>query len=121
MATSGDRKSPPAKSKPSSLPWFPQPSLWATHAAALWPCPHPLCQPMTKVFDRFLNGGRNLAFSPYGEYWRHVKFGMCSVSFVLNSVSTCCSNVQAKWLDLNSNTLLLTIIKNDLDDIVGNN
>ncbi|KAH0894368.1 hypothetical protein HID58_056797 [Brassica napus] len=26
-----------------------------------------------KTHDEFLNGGRNLAFSPYGEYWRHVK------------------------------------------------
>ncbi|XP_010493745.1 PREDICTED: cytochrome P450 71A14-like [Camelina sativa] len=30
-------------------------------------------RPQLKVVENILNGGRDVAFSPYGEYWRHIK------------------------------------------------
>ncbi|XP_010421347.1 PREDICTED: cytochrome P450 71A14-like [Camelina sativa] len=30
-------------------------------------------RPKLKVVEKFMNGGRDVAFSPYGEYWRHIK------------------------------------------------
>lgn len=30
-------------------------------------------RPKTKVVDKILDGGRDVAFAPYGEYWRQMK------------------------------------------------
>ncbi|ESQ56100.1 hypothetical protein EUTSA_v10024976mg [Eutrema salsugineum] len=35
-------------------------------------------RPKTKMVDKLLNGGRDLAFAPYGEYWRQVK-SLCAL------------------------------------------
>jgi len=30
-------------------------------------------RPKTKVIDKILRGGRDVAFAPYGEYWKQMK------------------------------------------------
>lgn len=36
-------------------------------------------RPVTKMVDKLLNSGRDLAFAPYGEYWRQVK-SLCALN-----------------------------------------
>ncbi|KAJ4899856.1 hypothetical protein Rs2_13807 [Raphanus sativus] len=42
-------------------------------------------RPITKTVDKVTNGGRDLVFAPYGEYWRNIKT-LCIVHLLTNKM-----------------------------------
>ena len=46
-------------------------------------------RPVTKMVDKLLNSGRDLAFAPYGEYWRQVKVSFRRLNINLSFVHPC--------------------------------
>ncbi|KAG7547812.1 Cytochrome P450, partial [Arabidopsis suecica] len=42
-------------------------------------------RPKTKVIDKILRGGRDVAFAPYGEYWRQIK-SICIQNLLSNKM-----------------------------------
>ncbi|CAA7020918.1 unnamed protein product [Microthlaspi erraticum] len=42
-------------------------------------------RPITKAVDKVMNGGRDVVFAPYGEYWRNVK-SLCMVHLLTNKM-----------------------------------
>jgi len=48
-------------------------------------------RPKTKVVDKILSGGRDVAFAPYGEYWRQMKVVERTTSFFFRFF-LCCVN-----------------------------
>ncbi|CAH8390873.1 unnamed protein product [Eruca vesicaria subsp. sativa] len=42
-------------------------------------------RPMTKAMDKVMKGGRDIAFAPYGEYWRNMKT-LCIVHLLTNKM-----------------------------------
>ncbi|VVB04762.1 unnamed protein product [Arabis nemorensis] len=94
--TSVDRK------PPSAWPLHSQPPLRSSHATSLWPCPRScnlFCgsdaakdilkthdrifasRPQSKIFQKLLYDGPDVAVAPYGEYWRQMK-SVCSSSLL---------------------------------------
>ncbi|KAJ4912354.1 Cytochrome P450 71A15 [Raphanus sativus] len=50
-------------------------------------------RPKTKAVDIFLNGGRDVAFSSYGEYWRQMK-SLCSVHLLSKKMVRSFENIR---------------------------
>ncbi|KAJ4880957.1 Cytochrome P450 71A20 [Raphanus sativus] len=56
-------------------------------------------RPITKVFEKFLNGGKNLAVSPYGEYWKQVK-SICVQNLLSNKTVRSFENIREEEINV---------------------
>lgn len=46
-------------------------------------------RPQLKVVEKILNGGRDVAFSPYGEYWRQIKVFFAKPFLYIYNIISC--------------------------------
>ncbi|VYS63330.1 unnamed protein product [Arabidopsis thaliana] len=109
--------------------------LWSAHAPSLRSCPYPRFskyisssdvahdvmkthdlkfanRPKTKAVDIIINGGRDVAFSSYGEYWRQMK-SLCTVHLLGKQMVRSFEKVREEeitsviWGSLSNKVLLL--------------
>ncbi|KAJ0260149.1 hypothetical protein HA466_0063960 [Hirschfeldia incana] len=56
-------------------------------------------RPKTKVIDKLFNGGRDLAFSPYGEYWRQMK-SICVLNLLTKKTIRSFENIREEEINI---------------------
>uniref|UniRef100_A0A1J3K0D3 Cytochrome P450 71A20 n=1 Tax=Noccaea caerulescens TaxID=107243 RepID=A0A1J3K0D3_NOCCA len=56
-------------------------------------------RPKSQVIKKILNGGRNLAFSPYGEYWKQIK-SVCVLNLLSNKMVRSFEKVREEEINL---------------------
>ncbi|VVB05220.1 unnamed protein product [Arabis nemorensis] len=56
-------------------------------------------RPKTKVVDKILSGGRDVAFSPYGEYWRQMK-SICIQNLLSNKMAPSYEKIREEEIKL---------------------